>query len=368
MDNHKLFVFLQSYSSSNAVSNRIHAMVKAFVENGLQVKVIPVGIAVSSFPMVNGVIFEEIRHWKKHVKKADYYFQYLFSQAKLKKYIKTIPNNATVVLMGCRDYLHLFTKRTDLKIFQEVTEHHSVVRTFRVSRYIKNCKKLDGVFVISTALKLFYQSIGIPEEHIHIINMFVDENRFTGLKKEAVEKPYIAYCGNMSNTKDGVDLLLEAYSKIADKTDLDLMLIGKYNGGMDSFINEHHLEKRVRFTGLVNYKQIPQLLMNASVLALARPDSIQAKNGFPTKLGEYLLTGNPVVITKVGDIPLFLEHKKSALLSDSCDMDIFASNLLWAIEHPVEAQVIGARGREVALNNFNYHIETKKMVAAMFGD
>ena len=42
------------------------------------------------------------------------------------------------------------------------------------------------------------------------------------------------------------------------------------------------------------------------MLVLARPDNIQAKGGFPTKLGEYLATGNPVVVTKVGEIPNYL--------------------------------------------------------------
>lgn len=363
-----IYLFLQGYSSSTALSNRLIAMVKGFVENGLYVKIISIGIAESDFPCIEGVDYEEIRKWKKHIRRADYYFQYYFSQAKLKKYIKTIPNNSTILLIGCRDYLHLFTKRKDLKIFQEVTEHHTVVRTFRVNKYLKNCCKLQGVFVISTALKQFFHSIGLSENNVHIINMFADNSRFSGLRKEVVEKPYIAYCGNMSNTKDGVDLLLEAYSKIAHKTNLNLWLIGKYNGTMDEFIIQNNLKDRVVFTGMVDYKNMPQLLVNASILALARPNSIQATNGFPTKLGEYLLTGNPVVITKVGDIPLFLEHKVSALLSDSRDIDAYAENLLWIAEHPVEARKIGACGREVAQKNFNYQIETKKMVNAMFKD
>ena len=64
------------------------------------------------------------------------------------------------------------------------------------------------------------------------------------------------------------------------------------------------------------YNEVPQLLMDSEVLALDRPNSIQAQCGFPTKLGEYLLTGNPVVVTKVGDIPLFLEDGVSALLAE----------------------------------------------------
>ncbi len=366
MNSKVLYIFLQGYSSSNAVSNRTHAMVKAFVDNNISVKVISVGIAETEFPCCKSVVFTELRTWKKHIKKADYYFQYYLSCYRLKQYIKTIPQGAVILLLGCRDYLHLFVKRNDLHLYQEVTEHHTVIRTYKAERYLKNCKCLQGIFVISSSLKRFYQGIGIPADRVHIINMFADESRFSELKKEKVLTPYIAYCGNMSNTKDGVDLLLEAYSKIADKTEYNLWLIGRYNGFMDDFIKKHQLENRVIFTGLIDYKRVPQLLVNASILALARPDSVQAANGFPTKLGEYLLTGNPVVITRVGDIPLFLEHKQTALLSESKDIDGFAENLLWVVNHPMESQAIGKKGKGVALKYFNYRTETNKMVDVMF--
>ena len=68
------------------------------------------------------------------------------------------------------------------------------------------------------------------------------------------------------------------------------------------------MKDSIVFTGIVSAADIPQILKNAAVLALDRPDSLQAQCGFPTKLGEYLLTENPVIVTKVGDIPLFLER------------------------------------------------------------
>lgn len=53
--------------------------------------------------------------------------------------------------------------------------------------------------------------------HVHVINMVVDANRFHGLKKDATVEPYIAYCGNASNSKDGVDNLIRAFAIVAKK-------------------------------------------------------------------------------------------------------------------------------------------------------
>ena len=116
---------------------------------------------------------------------------------------------------------------------------------------------------------------------------------------------------------------------------------------------------------IVSAAEIPQILKNATVLALDRPDSLQAQCGFPTKLGEYLLTENPVVVTKVGDIPLFLKDGETALLAEERNPHEFSSKLLWALEHPAEAIEIGKAGAQVAMREFNYLNETKKIIKAI---
>ena len=87
-----------------------------------------------------------------------------------------------------------------------------------------------------------------------------------------------------------------------------------------------------------------------------------------TKLGEYLLSGNPVVVTRVGDIPLFLEDGTTALLSNQRDPQDFAEKILWALTHEKESEAIGQAGREVALHHFNYKTEIGKIVNTLFPD
>ena len=132
-------------------------------------------------------------------------------------------------------------------------------------------------------------------------------------------------------------------------------------------IDSYNLKERIVFTGIVPYTQMPQILKNAAILALDRPDSIQAQCGFPTKLGEYLLTKNPVVVTKVGDIPKFLEDGISALLSEERNPQEFAQKLEWVLTHKNEADKIGGMGAKVAMKNFNCDIETKKLLNFLNG-
>ena len=129
-----------------------------------------------------------------------------------------------------------------------------------------------------------------------------------------------------------------------------------------NLINNLGIKKSVVFTGIVSAAEMPQILKNAAVLALDRPESLQAQCGFPTKLGEYLLTENPVVVTKVGDIPLFLKDGETALIAEERDPQDFSSKLIWALQNAEEASKIGKAGALVAMREFNYLNETKKII------
>lgn len=92
-------------------------------------------------------------------------------------------------------------------------------------------------------------------------------------------------------------------------------------------MNQLGVQDAVIFTGKVAAEELPNYLVNASILALSRPDSLQARNGFPTKLGEYLATGNPVLVTNVGEIPLFIKHGENGFIAEESNVDDFAKNL-----------------------------------------
>ena len=225
---------------------------------------------------------------------------------------------------------------------------------------------MDGIFVISTSLKKYYISQGVSPEKIHIINMTVDTSRFVDIPRHSIRKhKYIAYCGNVSNVKDGVDKLLRSFALVNKKhPDVYLYIIGSLKSNDPNILLAKSLGifNNIIFTGKVDVDVVPELLVNAEMCVLNRPFSLQAECGFPTKLGEYLLSENPVVITKVGDIPIFLQDGKSALFASPNDDQEFAEKILWALENPNEARRIGRNGAEVARMHFNAQFETSRLL------
>lgn len=301
--------------------------------------------------------------------------RFLIHQLNVWRFCRKVKPGDTVWVYDLPEAITKLAGKKGVRIFNEVTEHPEIgavsVREKESARKrVEAIKKIEGLFVISTQLKQAYIDRGVESDKIHIINMTVDADRFNGLEKQGNEKS-IVFCGNGANNKDGVDQLIKAFA-IVHKTHPDYLLkiIGPApkrgdNSGNIELVESLDLVDSVIFVGRKSPEEVPQLLKNASILALDRPDSLQARNGFPTKLGEYLLSENPVCVTNVGDIPLFLKNMENAMVAEYDNIEDFATKLIWLIEHPAEAIEIGKKGSEVALTYFNAMTEAKKMLKHM---
>lgn len=302
------------------------------------------------------------------------YLKYLSLAYYQFRFLAQLKNGDKVCVFGLEKISKKILRKKGVDLFLESTECPEVYGELNkivyptVPEYIDYCRQSTALFVISSGLKEYYIKKGVEESKIYTLNMMVDPVRFANVKKnDAVEK-YIAYCGNVSNNKDGVDKLIKSFAIVSKKQpDIKLYIIGESLSKAETtdnyqLIQELGIVDKVVFTGRIQADKMPQMLKDAQVLVLARPNNKQAHYGFPTKLGEYLMTENPVVVTSVGDIPLFLEDGVSALISSPDNDEEFAEKIIWAIEHPIESAKIGRKGKEVALKSFNASIETRKLI------
>ena len=190
-------------------------------------------------------------------------------------------------------------------------------------------KLFDGFICISDALVEFCRDHGRKDVPIFKLPMTVDCDAIDCVIRDGgvCRGDYVCYAGGLSEAKDGVETLKRAC------VGYELKILN----------------------GLPHDDAI-RIMAGARCLALARPDSLQARSGFPTKLGEYLALGRPVVVTKVGEIPRYLKDGMSAYLVDPGDTEGFAEKIHEVFADPERAERIGKAGREVAVRCFDYKV------------
>lgn len=227
--------------------------------------------------------------------------------------------------------------------------------------------KIDLFAVMTNTLIAHFKKMAKPDAKFLHLPMTVDFSRFQVTKAtEKYKKPYLAFTGTYTNTKDGVDVLIHAFSRIVkDFPDYHLYLAGFYHYDVPmqkKLIEEYRLEEKITYLGVLTKEQIPTFIQHADLLVLSRPDSRQAQGGFPTKLGEYLATGNPVCVTSVGEIPDYLEDNVSAFMAEPGNVDSFADAMKRALLDNENAKRVGKNGRKVAEENFSVDVQAERLI------
>jgi glycosyltransferase involved in cell wall biosynthesis len=375
-----------TFPEGNAGTNRVYTFAKGFTENGINTNVIcfqneylenfnGISSGIQYYHPLNQKErsdFFIIRRWQKFMK----YFITFKLIRKINKEEKVIAVYLFTYRLLTHFYVYSLSRFFNIKLIFDRCEHPM---QFYKNNFLSQASaglKLaletnlcDGMFCISDYLIDFYKKKGTDPKKLFLVPGTVDSQRFDRHFDPILPFQYILYCGSLTIFKDGVNILIESFYRISDKyPHINLVLIGKGDTIEEEMLIKElvaklNLDKRVIFLGQLPRTSIPGYLCNAKVLALARPKSIIAAAGFPSKLTEYLATGNPVVVTKVGEIPVYLHDNENAFLSEPDNIDAFAGKLDFVLGNYEIARQVGLKGKELTSTVFNYSFQSKRMIS-----
>lgn len=369
----KLYILNWAFSYGSASSNRLLAYANSAAAKGYRVEIIALlSLDLKINQTKDGVHIKGLMPCRISNRYISIFLSFFSTIYFL---ITKVKNADRILLYGSPEYLPLCLLFRRRQLWFELTECPKLFypKNYPFFIYKKLWKKLNNIIVISKNLKDFFIENGVDPSRILIVNMIVDPSRFNGLERNQEGTKYIAYCGNVNkDSKDGVDDLLHAF-EIYQQTikDRKLYIIGPIVSEEQKIKYEKYLKLSriiddVVFIGSVSPSEIPQLLLNAEMLVLARPDNIQAKYGFPTKVGEYLLSGRPNVLTDVGNISDFLIDGENAYIARPGDISSIANKMIEISSNLQKSEVIGQNGKLTALQYFNSDIEIDKLLNSMF--
>lgn len=192
-------------------------------------------------------------------------------------------------------------------------------------------RMFDGMIIMTKQLMNFYSRYSKNSNFLFFLPMTIDPARFIGIEKMEQNTSYIAVVFGTHN-RDGLLESLKAFDLYCMKGgQYDIKLIGDYENmpnkvELDAYIKASTFKERIHILGKLPNDCVPTILYNASIL-LTTPNTY-VSGGFPTKLGEYMLSGVPVVATKVGELLDYIEPNVDMLMSNPRDYEGISNNLL----------------------------------------
>lgn len=162
----------------------------------------------------------------------------------------------------------------------------------------------------------------------------------------------------------GAREMVQAIDLLPKDLDVHLVLAGNISSEpLRDDIKNMPGRQKVCYKGFISRDKVSEILGQVKLCLLLfhpEPNHIAAQ---PNKLFEYLSAGFPVVAS---DFPLWreiIDGAKCGLLVDPFDVKAIAEAIIWLLENPHEAEVMGKRGQEAVDQKFNWNTEADKLIA-----
>lgn len=228
----------------------------------------------------------------------------------------------------------------------------------------------DAVIVISHWLQAKAPP-GLPVFRLPILVPMTDAPRDTTSRGVArTEPPQVVFCADLNGYLEDARLAIEAVGA-AGLPDLHLVLVGRASPASREAIREAaeraDLTHRVHLrTDFLPDAELRELYQKAAALLAPLRDDDRSKARFPSKLGEYLMSGTPVVSSAVGEVARHLVDRQSAFLAPPGDATALGTALRGAVTSS-EAPRVGAAGRTLAVQEFDLRRQSQRLAEFLRG-
>lgn len=133
------------------------------------------------------------------------------------------------------------------------------------------------------------------------------------------------------------------------------------SSGLQDRLREHVASGSAIVEGAMSRERLLESYRECAALLLPMTDEPRSFARCPTKLGEYLASGRPVVATKIGELGVLLSDGENAFLAEPGSVSSFADAVLTALRDPQRARAVGRGGRVLAEHVLDYRCHSEAL-------
>ena len=263
------------------------------------------------------------------------------------------------------------------KVIWDVHEHYpnSILDKFWIPQSLRRCvSKAVDLFehlVVRWYDYVIYTTpfVGARYGKLKVRSSPIENYPMIGLAEGFERDPQkrIVYLGVMSRIRGLVEVV-EAFSTVVRRhPSWELCLLGtcrpaSFETQLRTLAQARGIAENVTFIPWVPYDQKENFLAQAAVGVITYLPYANNTSCLPNKLFDYMLVGIPVIAS---DFPLYrqvVEPHRCGLIVTPDQPEQIAEAMMYLIEHPQEACVMGENGRRAVLETYNWEQESAKLL------
>lgn len=219
--------------------------------------------------------------------------------------------------------------------------------------------KSNGIIAISRLIENHFRNTNNNVYRIPTITDVKNTTYRTEIENESVR---FIFSGKLDEGKDNFDTFIEALDivdQLGEKTRLDIYgpnieEVKKHLGEKTELLDQH--KNNIFIHGRVPQQEAQSACLNSDFSVFFRLNRRSANAGFPTKLGECMTFGTPVICNDTGDISLVVKDKENGFLLNSKSVDEICETLRYLLNMKREdREKMRRKARMSAEKFFDYH-------------
>lgn len=238
------------------------------------------------------------------------------------------------------------------------TQHIFWKLFFKIRKYklLQSLKKYDSFVFVTDHMPKIYNPLKRP----YIIMEGSVDNTFIPLENNKKDVPRIIMYAGAIEAEYGFNELVQAFMSLPN-TDIELHIYGE-GKFVKKLLEYQKQDSRIKYMGVVNNQQIVEAEQRATLLVNPRLSHEEyVKYSFPSKTSEYMLSGTPLLTTKLGGIPD--EYFQYVYVFADETVKGFAQTMEEILSYPEnEIEQKGKAAQNFILNNKNNIIQSKRVV------
>jgi glycosyltransferase involved in cell wall biosynthesis len=373
-----------TFPEGNASTNRVYTYAKGFAEIGINTHVVTVGddYQKQKTGEIEGIKF--FNSFKPDSRNSNFFLRNIpkfFKYFRAIQYVRELNKKDSVSviivytkLLRVHILSYLLARFLGAKLVIENSEHP--LRYYRngiVNKFIGEYRlfvelhTFDAILLITNILVDFYKPRIRDHRKILLVPSTVDPSRFAFPKSNILPYEYIGYFGFLNFHRDRLDLLLDAFKALTiNHPDIHLVMGGATSPEDRALIKrkieEIEMQDKVLLLNYLGREEITKYIVNAKVLVMVRSNHPDTNASYPSKLTEYLSTGNPVISVNVGEISIYLTDMVNAYLVNPNNPNEIGDKLMYILNNYSLALEVGKRGQQLTHEIFNYAVQSKRIV------